>query len=107
MFDRYYISVFWVIGMAIVVCMCASPAEAQIATQGLVSYWTFDEAHTDGNTVKDIVASNDGSISGNPQAVAGKIGKALQFDGDDHVDCGNDPSLLLGDTDLSLALWFK
>lgn len=87
-------------------CICASVVEAQIVTDGLVSYWTFD-ADTDGKTVKDVWGGNDGSISGDPRTVAGKIGKALEFDGDDHVNCGSDASLLLGDTDLSLALWVK
>ena len=84
----------------------ANISVAQMTTDGLISYWSFD-ADTDGTTVKDIWGSNDGSISGDPKIVEGKAGKALEFDGDDYVDCGSDASLLLGDTDLSLALWFK
>ncbi|MGB9595325.1 MAG: hypothetical protein ACPL7B_03505 [Candidatus Poribacteria bacterium] len=36
-------------------------AEAQIVTDGLVSYWTFDKGNVDGTTVKDIIGSNDGA----------------------------------------------
>ena len=87
-------------------CIYANISVAQMVTDGLVSYWSFD-ADTDGTIVKDVWGSNDGTISGNPMIVEGKVGKALEFDGDDYVDCGSDASLLLGDTDLSLAIWFN
>jgi hypothetical protein len=85
----------------------ADKARAQIVEGGLVSYWTFNEADIEGNTAKDVRGNNDGTISGDPKIVEGKVGNALEFDGDDHVDCGLDDSLLLGDTDLSFGLWFK
>ena len=80
---------------------------AQVVTNGLVSYWSLNTAGLDGKTIEDVWDGNKGSISGNPEIVEGKIGKALEFDGDDHVDCGSDNSLLLGNTDLSLVVWFK
>jgi len=48
-----------------------------------------------GNTALDSSGNgNDGTFVGNPQWVTGKFGGALEFDGDDYVNCGNDASPL-------------
>jgi hypothetical protein len=83
----------------------ANIAKAQVVTNGLVSYWTFDEEDTVGNTVKDIWGENDGTIVGEPQIVEGAVGEALDFDGvDDYVDCGNDDSLNITD-EITIEFW--
>ncbi|MBC8235184.1 hypothetical protein H8E77_37035, partial [bacterium] len=51
-------------------------AEAQAVKEGLVSYWTFDQADIKGKTVKDVWGDNDGTIIG-PKIVKGKVGEAL------------------------------
>ena len=58
-------------------------------TENLMAYYPLD------NDANDASANNNhGTLSGDPQWVLGAIGEALEFDGiDDHVDCGNDPSL--------------
>lgn len=82
-------------------------AEAQVVTDGLVSYWTLDEANIDGDTVEDVWGENDGTISGNPKIVEGKINEALEFDGATaFVDCGRDDSLNLPEA-LTIELWMK
>jgi hypothetical protein len=101
------ISVVFALAIIANISVYTDTARAQIVKQGLVSYWSFDEADIAGNTVKDLRGNNHGTISGDPKIVEGKIGNALEFDGDDHVDCGLDDSLVLGDTDLSFGLWFK
>ena len=61
-----------------------------IVTDGLVSYWTFDEQDIAGFTVKDVWGENDGKIVGNPQVVDGQVGEALEFDGaNDYVNLTN------------------
>ena len=57
--------------------------------ENLMAYYPLD------NDANDVSANNNhGTLSGDPQWVSGAIGEALEFDGiDDHVDCGNDPSL--------------
>lgn len=75
----------------------ANQAKAQIVTEGLVSYWTFDKADITDKTVKDVWGNNDGTIEEDPQIVKGKIGEALEFDG--KGDCVN-----LGDMDASEGL---
>ena len=83
-------------------------AEAQAAVEdGLVSFWTLDEADIDGDTVKDIVGNNHGTMSGRPKIVEGKINQALEFDGaSSFVDCGGDESLNLTDA-LTIEVWMK
>ncbi len=50
----------------------------------LVGWWRLDEGS--GTIAYDSSSyRRDGSFQGNPQWVAGKIGGALEFDGDDHV----------------------
>lgn len=56
-------------------------APASIVTDGLVSYWTFDKGYIIKKTAKDVWGDNDGTISGNPKVVPGKVGEALEFDG--------------------------
>lgn len=86
----------------------ADVSEADIVYDGLISYWTFDEADMDGKTVMDIVGNNNGTIMGNPEIVDGWIGEALQFDGaSGSVDCGNDQSLNIGKEDFTLDAWFN
>jgi hypothetical protein len=60
----------------------------QVLTSGargeLVGWWRLDEGS--GTIAYDSSSyGRDGSFQGNPQWVAGKIGGALEFDGDDHV----------------------
>ena len=61
-----------------------------VVTDGLVSYWTFDEADITDDTVKDVWGKNSGTIVGDPNVVAGRVGDALEFDGsDDYVNLTN------------------
>ncbi|RKU32196.1 hypothetical protein C6499_03635 [Candidatus Poribacteria bacterium] len=61
-----------------------------IVTDGLVSYWTFDEKDIAGFTAKDVWGENDGRIVGNPKIVDGQVGEALEFDGaNDYVNLTN------------------
>lgn len=68
-------------------------AKAQVVEKGLVGYWTLNEADVDikGKIAKDIFGNNDGAISGAPKVVEGKVGEALDFDGDDdHILVDNE-----------------
>ena len=84
-----------------------SVTEAQIVTDGLISFWTFDKSDVEDKIVKDLVGINDATINGDPQMVDGKIEEALEFDGvDDRVDCGADASLSLTGA-ITLEAWIK
>ncbi|MBD3180679.1 hypothetical protein GF312_00200 [Candidatus Poribacteria bacterium] len=79
--------------------------EGQVVTDGLVSYWSFDESSIDGATAKDVWGNNNGTIVGDPGIVEGMVGEALDFDGvDDYVDCGNDDSLNITEA-ITIEFW--
>jgi len=60
---------------------------ADIVTEGLVSYWTFDKNDMINKTLKDVWGENNATIHGNPKSVAGKVGEAFKFDGvNDYID---------------------
>jgi len=68
----------------------------------LVGWWRLDEGS--GTTVLDSSGSgNDGTFSGNPKWVAGKVGGALEFDGGDFV---NVPGVAnINPESITLAAW--
>jgi len=67
----------------------------------LAGYWKLDDGA--GTTAVDSSGNGgDGTLEGNPQWVAGMIGGALEFDGDDAVNCGDILPLTEG---LTIACW--
>jgi hypothetical protein len=73
------------------------------ASADLVAHWKLDEGS--GNTVYDSGTSgNNGTFEGDPRWVAGYYGGALEFDGTDNVDCGNDDSFNITD-EITLSAW--
>jgi len=92
-------------------CLVLAPGlvltgSAEGADLSLAGWWRFDEGS--GVTIYDRSGNeNNGTLNGNPQWVAGKIGGALEFDGkDDYLDCGNYASLDITDK-VTIAVWVK
>ena len=79
MFDKILKTAF-IVSVTAFILICVAAAQAQDLEAGLVGYWTFDAADTNGNTVKNFVGDNHGTING-AKKVEGKIGDALEFDG--------------------------
>lgn len=80
---------------------------AQVVTDGLVSYWSFNKETIQGETVKDIYGKNDGTITGLPKVISGIVGEALEFDGvDDFVEIPDSEQLRFGNTG-SIEMWVK
>ena len=81
----------YLLAFAVVISMLVLiPADGNVVTDGLVSYWTFDKQDISNNTVKDVWGENSGTIVGNPTVVSGQVGDALEFDGsDDYVNLTN------------------
>ncbi|MHC4684988.1 MAG: LamG domain-containing protein [Planctomycetota bacterium] len=78
---------------------------ADAADPNLVGYWTFDEGS--GAIASDYSGhGNDGTIEGGPQWVAGKVGGALKFDGDDDQITLKNP-LTVGSSSNTVAAWIK
>lgn len=90
----------------IITLTSANITKAQVIEDGLVSYWSFDEADIDGGTAKDIWGENNGTIMGDPTLVTGKIGEALEFDGiDDYISILASPSLNMGGSSYTIIVW--
>jgi hypothetical protein len=96
MFRRSVLLISFVFVLALVL---TSAARAD-----LVGWWRLDEGT--GSTAYDSSGNgNDGTINGNPRWVAGRVGTALDFDGNgDYVDCGNDPIFDITD-EITLSIW--
>ena len=74
----------------LVISFSISSIAKPIVTDGLVSYWTFDEKDIAEKSVKDVWGDNNGTIVGDPEIVKGKVGDALEFDGtEDYVNLTN------------------
>ena len=68
---------------------------------GMVGYWSFDS----GTAKDDSGKGNNGTVHGNPQVVAGKVGLAFDFDGDgDGVEVAHSTSLTLPNA-VTAACW--
>jgi hypothetical protein len=71
----------------------------------LAGWWPFDEMT--GTVAHDASGNgNDGVFVGDPQWVPGILGGALEFNGDDYVNCGNGDSLNIRDQ-ITIAFWFQ
>ncbi|MCP4612216.1 MAG: LamG domain-containing protein [Planctomycetes bacterium] len=78
---------------------------AGAADPDLVGHWKFD----DGSGTVAVDSSgygNDGVFVGDPKWVPGQLGGALEFDGDDYLDCGNSDSLQIQEA-ITITFWFQ
>lgn len=76
-------------------------------TGSLVALWKLDE--TSGNIAKDSAGNNNGTLIGDPQwqPSVGKIGGALEFDGDgDFVKIGAESDFDMADQ-ITISAWIK
>ena len=85
----------------------AIQSEAQeFVTDGLVSFWTFDEKDIDDDIVKDIWGGHHGTMK-DTKIVAGIINEALEFNGSSgSVSVPNDPDFDLADA-FTLEVWIN
>jgi len=94
----------WLIPLVVVPGLVLT-STASAADPDLAAYWKFDEGS--GTTAYDSSGNgNDGVFVGDPKWVAGKYGGALEFDGDDYLNCGNGDSLQIQD-EITITFWFQ
>jgi len=76
-------------------------------TKTIIGAWLFDEGS--GSIAKDSSGNkNDGKFMNNPKWVAGKFGKALEFDGATaYLDCGASNTLEITGKTVTVAAWLK
>ena len=95
-----------VIFCCLTVFMSAYILEAQVVTDGLVSYYTLDKKDIDGKIVKDAFGNNDGTIIGEPKSVAGHLGEGLEFAS--QPDCVELPKIFtIGKEPATYETWFQ
>jgi hypothetical protein len=96
----------YLIAFAMVICLIPIVVSAGI-DEGLVAYWPLDEGA--GDTTSDVSGNgSDGTLNGGPTWTEGKLGGALDFDGnDDYVDCGNPTILDFSTNDFTISAWAK
>ncbi|MFH1725517.1 MAG: Ig-like domain-containing protein [Elusimicrobiota bacterium] len=69
-----------------------------VLPEGLVHYWPFDDG-----TARDLAGSKHGTINGAAPVPVGRVGGAMSFDGNSHIDVG-----MIGDgPSLTISAWFK
>jgi len=95
------------ITLVVLMAFVASQIEAQqFVTDGLVSFWSFDNSSMSGNITEDVWGNNDGEMI-DTQVVAGKFNEGLEFNGSTSlVSIPNDPSFDIFDA-LTLEAWIK
>ncbi len=92
--------------MICLACLVLVISIADNAAADLVAHWRFDE--TSGTTASDSSGNGlNGTLGGDPQWVAGTIGGALEFDGDDYVDFGAPAVFDFGTEDFTISAWIK
>lgn len=85
----------WLILFSVISLCAVGQLEA-----GLVAHWKLE-----GNG-DDSANSHDGTIHGNPTTVAGQVGQALEFDGNDYIDVPHHADLAPANT-MTVSAWFK
>ncbi len=104
--DFRFVSVHVII-LAVALLLPGETKAQQFVTEGLISFWTFDEATIEGGTLKDIWGNNDGTIEGDAKTGAGKIAEAMELDGaGDYVNIAQPQDIPGGNDTYAIEAWF-
>ena len=115
--SRKLISLASVMAIVEIVLMVAGNVEAKIIENGLVHYWSFD--NVDKNEVPDLAGNNDvelvegktppllGGGQSNPKLIEGKIGQAVEFDGDGDYAQSTQEIEITGSDPRTLSAWVR
>ncbi len=98
--------IIFIISIVFSLMVVAIMSSGNVAEDGLIGYWAFDEGT--GKTAADVSGNgHNGEFAGAPKWVDGKFNSALEFDGvDDHVKVKDNDSLDLTDK-ITLMAWFN
>jgi hypothetical protein len=93
------------VNLIVITLILAPQNDAEIDPESIAGAWLFDEGG--GDTTRDSSGKgNDGELVNGPEWVAGKFGKALEFDGkDDSVEVPDNDTLDV--TAITLTAWVK
>ncbi len=83
-----------------------SISTANVAEEGLVAYWPFDEGT--GKKAEDVTGNgHDGDFVGAPKWVDGKFGTALEFDGEEDLVVVADNAAFAIEENITFMAWFS
>jgi len=92
---------------AIIITVATAATAQQFVKDGLISFWTFDDKTVSGNTIKDTVGKNDGTMMGNGKIGEGRIGEALELDGSgSYVSIAKPVDVPKGNENYAIEVWF-
>ena len=106
-----------VLAIVAIALMVLGTAEAKIIENGLVHYWSFDNVNK--NEVPDLAGNNDvelvrgksppllGGGQSNPIIIEGKIGQAVEFDGDGDYAQSTQEIEITGSDPRTLSAWVR
>jgi len=108
MFNKISITTMLIMAVIIAISLTANVVQAQVATDGLISYWSFDKKKVTGNTVEDVFGNNDGTLVGDPQiSDDGKINEAIELDGaGDYISIDAPQDIPSGNDNYAIEAWF-
>lgn len=105
------------LAVVFIVLVTAEAVEAKIVANGLVHYWSFDNA--DNDTVPDLAGNNDvelvrgksppllGGGQSQPKIIEGRIGSAVEFDGDGDYAQSKQEIEITGSDPRTLSAWVR
>ncbi len=106
-----------VLAIVVIALMGVDTAEARIVGDGLVHYWSFDNVNK--NTVPDLAGNNDvelvrgksppllGGGQSDPNIIEGRIGQAVEFDGDGDYAQSTQEIEITGSDPRTLSAWVR
>lgn len=102
--NLHLLVIYTIICLMLTVNTSAKP----VVTDGLVSYWTFDQGTFRGSKVKDVWGDNDATLVGSPDRVEGYVKGGLKFDGkNDYVKLPNVGNFGKQIGEYTFEVWFK
>ena len=93
----------WWTGLVMISLMFIGQIQARIDPKTIVGMWLFDE-NSSQIAIDTSGRGNNGKLVNQPKWIKGQFGSALQFDGNNYVDCGK---VLDVDNKLTLSAWVK
>ena len=105
-FSRFFFRTVLLASVIVTLFANTTIAKIEIVTDGLVSFWSFDESTIVGDTVRDLWGSNHGTMEEKPEIIDGKFNKALLFDGKANlVEIPHSESLNITEA-ITIEFWF-
>ncbi|MEO1086625.1 MAG: LamG domain-containing protein, partial [Acidobacteriota bacterium] len=85
---------------------CTADAPSCTSAPSQLTAWYPLDGFT-GNSADELMAGNRAGLHGNPQPIAGAVGPALAFDGDDYLEASDCQHADVGTGDFTILAWVR